>query len=125
MSSSLFSLDERVAVVTGGTGVIGSALAQGLAEAGARVVVLARGEAALDQTAKRLTDDGHEAIGVRADVLDAASLEAARDRILEGSGRSTSSSTAPAGTSRARRSRTMPRRSRCRSTRIAKWSTST
>jgi len=83
MSSNLFSLDGRVAVVTGGTGVIGSALAQGLAEAGARVVVLARGEAALDQTAKRLSDGGHEAIGVRADVLDAASLEAARDQILE------------------------------------------
>jgi NAD(P)-dependent dehydrogenase (short-subunit alcohol dehydrogenase family) len=83
MSSSLFSLDERVAVVTGGTGVIGSALAQGLARAGARVAVLARGEAALDEMAQRLTDDGHDAIGVRADVLDAASLEAARDQILE------------------------------------------
>ena len=63
--------------------MIGSALAQGLAEAGARVAVLARREAALDETAKRLTDAGHDAIGVRADVLDAASLEAARDQILE------------------------------------------
>jgi NAD(P)-dependent dehydrogenase (short-subunit alcohol dehydrogenase family) len=83
MSSNLFSLEERVAVVTGGTGVIGSALAQGLAEAGAKVAVLARREAALDETARRLTNAGHDAIGVRADVLDEVSLETARDHILE------------------------------------------
>jgi NAD(P)-dependent dehydrogenase (short-subunit alcohol dehydrogenase family) len=83
MSSRLFSLDGRVAVITGGTGAIGSALAQGLAEAGARVVVLARSEAALDQRVRLLTNDGRDAMGARADVLDAASLEAARDRILE------------------------------------------
>jgi NAD(P)-dependent dehydrogenase (short-subunit alcohol dehydrogenase family) len=78
-----FSLDERVAVVTGGTGAIGSALARGLAEAGARVAVLARGEAALERMVKRLTDDGHDATGVRADVLDAGLLERGRDEILE------------------------------------------
>ncbi len=34
---NLFSLDGKVAVVTGGTGVLGSAMAQGLARAGAKV----------------------------------------------------------------------------------------
>jgi NAD(P)-dependent dehydrogenase (short-subunit alcohol dehydrogenase family) len=81
--SGPFSLDGRVAVITGGTGAIGAALARGLAEAGARVAVLARGEAALEQTAENLTTGGHDAIGVRADVLDVASLETARDRVLE------------------------------------------
>ncbi|MFL5962251.1 MAG: SDR family oxidoreductase [Gaiellaceae bacterium] len=83
MSSGPFSLDERVAVVTGGTGAIGAALAQSLAQAGARVAVLARGEAALEHTVRKLTDDGHDAIGVRADVLDASALEEGRDRILD------------------------------------------
>ena len=37
-----FGLDGQVAIVTGGTGVLGSAMAAGLAAAGARVAVLAR-----------------------------------------------------------------------------------
>jgi NAD(P)-dependent dehydrogenase (short-subunit alcohol dehydrogenase family) len=72
-----------VAVVTGGTGAIGSALASGLARAGARVAVLARGAERLEQTIRSLEQSGHDAIGVPADVLAAASLEAARDAILE------------------------------------------
>ena len=42
MSSPLFDLSGEVAVVIGGTGVLGGALAQGLAEAGAKVAVLGR-----------------------------------------------------------------------------------
>ena len=37
-----FTLEEKVAVVTGGTGVLGGAMAQGLAAAGARVAILGR-----------------------------------------------------------------------------------
>ncbi|HEX8036664.1 MAG TPA: SDR family NAD(P)-dependent oxidoreductase, partial [Ktedonobacterales bacterium] len=40
--ADLFSLENRVALVTGGTGVLGSAMAKGLATAGARVAVLGR-----------------------------------------------------------------------------------
>ena len=82
MADNLFSLEGRVAVVTGGTGAIGSALAEGLAGAGARVAVLARNADRLDETVRRLGESGLEAIGVRADVLDPAALEAARDEIL-------------------------------------------
>ncbi|MBA3939484.1 MAG: D-mannonate oxidoreductase, partial [Planctomycetes bacterium] len=42
MASTLFDLSQDVAVVVGGTGVLGGALAEGLAKAGAAVAVLGR-----------------------------------------------------------------------------------
>ena len=42
MSSDLFDLKEEIAVVTGGTGVLGGAMAEALAAAGARVALLGR-----------------------------------------------------------------------------------
>src|SRR3982750_4024707 len=42
--SELFGLDDQVAVVIGGTGVLGGALCEGIAQAGARVVVAGRSE---------------------------------------------------------------------------------
>ena len=83
MGDNPFSLAGRVAVVTGGTGAIGSALATGLAQAGAWVVVLARNSGNVERTVGALAEAGHEALGCAADVLDAAALEAARDAIVE------------------------------------------
>lgn len=86
MTSDLFSLAGRVAVVTGGTGAIGSAIARGLADAGAYVVVIARSADRVAAAADHLTRTGHDAIGIAADVLDAGTLEHARDEILERAG---------------------------------------
>ncbi|GAA2926636.1 SDR family oxidoreductase [Streptomyces thioluteus] len=66
--SQLFSLDGRVALVTGGSSGIGRAIAGALARAGARVVVVARGEAALADTVDELTNDGCRAAWVSADL---------------------------------------------------------
>ncbi len=82
MSDNPFSLAARVAVVTGGTGAIGSAIATGLAQAGASVVIVARGTESVERTVTALGGAGHDAMGVVADVLDAPGLEAARDAIL-------------------------------------------
>ena len=82
MGDNQFSLAGRVAAVTGGSGAIGSAIATGLAEAGACVAVLARGAEGVERTAAALAAAGHEALGVPADVLDATALERARDAIL-------------------------------------------
>jgi NAD(P)-dependent dehydrogenase (short-subunit alcohol dehydrogenase family) len=71
-----FGLDERVAVVTGGTGALGSAMAAGLAAAGARVAVLAR----------RAPEDA-DVFALTADVLRRDELIAARDRLLDRWGR--------------------------------------
>lgn len=83
MTDDPFSLAGRVAVVTGGTGAIGSALAAGIAQAGAKTVLVARGQEGLDRSVAALREGGADAIGVKADVLDPESLEAARDEILE------------------------------------------
>jgi NAD(P)-dependent dehydrogenase (short-subunit alcohol dehydrogenase family) len=71
----LFSLDGRIALVTGGSSGIGQAMAGALARAGASVVVLARGAAALDQTVRDLRAAGCTAAWVRADLGDRADLE--------------------------------------------------
>jgi NAD(P)-dependent dehydrogenase (short-subunit alcohol dehydrogenase family) len=84
---SLFRLDGRVAVVTGGTGALGSAMARGLVAAGARVAVLARSADAVAERADELSAGGGEALGVTADVLARDSLERARDQVLERWGR--------------------------------------
>jgi NAD(P)-dependent dehydrogenase (short-subunit alcohol dehydrogenase family) len=73
-----FGLDGRVAIVTAGTGALGSAMADGLAAAGARVAVLAR----------RAPDvEGPDRLGLTADVLRRDELGGARDRVLERWGR--------------------------------------
>jgi NAD(P)-dependent dehydrogenase (short-subunit alcohol dehydrogenase family) len=73
----LFGLTGRTAVVVGGSGVLGSALAQGLAGAGARVALVGRRIEACERVATVIRQDAGEALAVAADVLDRASLERA------------------------------------------------
>jgi NAD(P)-dependent dehydrogenase (short-subunit alcohol dehydrogenase family) len=83
----LFSLKDKVAVVTGGTGVLGGAIVRGLVGAGARVAILGRSMAKVDHLVAEIEGGGGQAHGVHANVLDKAELETARDRVLEHWGR--------------------------------------
>jgi NAD(P)-dependent dehydrogenase (short-subunit alcohol dehydrogenase family) len=82
--SSQFDLTGRVAVVTGGSGAVGSALVRALAAAGAAVGVLAR---RADRVADTVAAVGANAFALSADVLDRSQLERARDEVLERHGR--------------------------------------
>lgn len=81
--AGLFGLDGRVAVVTGGTGVLGGAIARGLAAAGARVALLGRRVEKGQAVVGEIEGGGGEAIVVAGDVTDRESLERARDLVLE------------------------------------------
>jgi NAD(P)-dependent dehydrogenase (short-subunit alcohol dehydrogenase family) len=82
-----FSLKDRVAVVTGGYGVLGGSLATGLAAAGARVAILGRRRDSAERKVKELEELGAVARALIADVLDEDQLAAARDELLAAWGR--------------------------------------
>jgi NAD(P)-dependent dehydrogenase (short-subunit alcohol dehydrogenase family) len=85
--NNLFSLQGKVAAVTGGTGVLGGAMARGLALAGARIGILGRRAEQAERAVAAITALGGEAIHLAADVLDRGQLEAARDAALARWGR--------------------------------------
>ena len=78
-----FSLEGRVAVVTGGTSGIGLALVRGLAEAGADVIPVSRRKEQVDAAADEVEQRGRRAVRVTADVGDRASLQAALHATVE------------------------------------------
>lgn len=79
----LFDLTGRVAIVTGGTRGIGRAVAEGLAGAGAKVVVASRKPEACEATAAELVADGAEAIGVATHMGDLDSVRGLVDATVE------------------------------------------
>lgn len=83
MSNNLFDLSGKVAIVTGGTGVLGGAMSKGLAEAGAKVGILGRNEDSAAENVNDIKANGGDAIPLIADVLVKEDLEDARDKVLD------------------------------------------
>ena len=74
MTSGLFDLTGKVAIVTGGNGGIGLGMARGLADAGANVAVVGRNEEKSQTAVADLRARGVKAIAVTADVTDKAAV---------------------------------------------------
>ncbi len=75
-------LSGKIAVVTGGSGVLGSNVSQGLLEAGATVLVIGAHQHKVDATVERLRPYG-DVSGLVCNVLDPKEIEKARDYVIE------------------------------------------
>lgn len=74
-------LKDKVAVITGGSAGIGAAIAAGLAAEGVNLVLLARSQARLDETAKKIHNEhGVKVVGIATDVTSPAEIDAAINR---------------------------------------------
>jgi NAD(P)-dependent dehydrogenase (short-subunit alcohol dehydrogenase family) len=82
----IFGLTGRLAVVTGGSSGIGRAMAAALGRAGARIVLVARDPARLDETVAELTGHGVPAGAISADLADRAAVAATVEKIIAGYG---------------------------------------
>jgi len=83
----MFSLKDKVAVVTGASQGIGRETAMALAGAGAKVVVAARNEEKLAALVSEIAAAGGEAFAVKMDVADAEQVKAGFKRVIEKFGR--------------------------------------
>jgi gluconate 5-dehydrogenase len=81
MSQTLFDLSGRTALVTGSSRGLGRAIAEGLAQAGARLIVNGVDPARVDATVAEFRDAGHAAEGSAFDVTDEAAIVAAFSRL--------------------------------------------
>jgi NAD(P)-dependent dehydrogenase (short-subunit alcohol dehydrogenase family) len=82
-----FSLEDRVALVTGAGQGIGRAIALGLASAGAAVAILDANEAALRAVAEEIEATGQLALPLAADIREASAIERAMATLLARCGR--------------------------------------
>ena len=82
-----FSLEGKVIVVTGGTGILGYAFVQAIVEAGGTVGILGRKTEVAEQRANEVREKGGKALALVADVMDEQQLVAARERLLAQFGR--------------------------------------
>lgn len=82
MSGERFSLQGKVALVSGASRGLGRAIALGFAEAGAKVAVAARSAAGLGEVVNALREHGSEALAITADVTDPQSVQAMVDETV-------------------------------------------
>jgi len=85
--NKIFSVKDKVVVITGASGVLGGSIARNFVENGAKVVALGTKQEKIDKTVAELIQLGGEAIGFVANVLDVAALEIISKAVVEKWGR--------------------------------------
>ena len=78
-----FSLQGKVIIVTGGTGILGEAFIHGIADAGGTVGVLGRNEKVANERAAAISAKGGKALALIADVTNEEQLKAANKKVLD------------------------------------------
>jgi len=82
-----YSLEGKVIVVTGGTGILGNAFVDAIVEAGGAVGILGRKKEVAEERAAAINAKGGKAIALVADVLKVDELEAAKKKVLDAFGK--------------------------------------
>jgi len=85
--TSLFSLEGKTAVVTGGGGVLCTGISCALAQAGAKVAVLERREEQAVAACQKIEEMGGQALAVQCDVTDKSKVLAAADKVMSAFGK--------------------------------------
>lgn len=85
--NDMFDISGKVALVTGGSGVLGSNIAEGFLRAGAKVIIIGAHQERVDKALVRLKTISDSVWGVACNVLDMDSLQAVKDKILAQWGR--------------------------------------
>lgn len=80
--NELFSVKDKVVVITGATGVLGSAISLHFAAEGAKVAILGRNMEKAEALASEARAKGGEAVAIRCDVVDRASVEASYRAVM-------------------------------------------
>jgi NAD(P)-dependent dehydrogenase (short-subunit alcohol dehydrogenase family) len=83
MNENLFCIKDRVILITGGCGVLGSDMARYLAKQGAKIVILDMAESKGQSLVEEIKSNGGEALFLFTNVLDKSILELNRDEIVE------------------------------------------
>ncbi len=83
MSDPLFSVDDQVVLVSGGSRGIGRAIAAGFAARGAKVVITGRDGATLEQTAREICPDGGTVQSIVCDVAKPDDIRSCVEHVLE------------------------------------------
>lgn len=80
---NLFDVKNRIAVITGGSGILGTEMAKGLLNAGAKVVILGTKEEKLKKKVEILKKTGGEISGLKCNILDEENVKDVNREILE------------------------------------------
>jgi len=82
-----FSLKGKVAIVTGGAGLYGKSISEGLAEAGAFVYIASRNVESCKKLADELKSKGYEAEGIKLDLSDTESIIKLKEKVISEQGK--------------------------------------